>query len=293
MEERKKLYIEYLKNIKHLSDNTLMAYQKDLNDYTSYLSTHKISIRRVRKNTIFTYENTLYHQGKSSASVARAIVSIRGFHQYLTEIGFLKINPAYSIETPKTERVLPGILTLHEVEMLLQQPNRDDYKGYRDTAILELLYATGLRVSELVQLKLADVDFHRNTIACTDRIIPFGVFSSESLKKYIEMSPFLNNYKLDMYLFTNTGGKQLTRQGVWKMIKKYKLSAGITKEVSPQILRNSFAAHLLENGADVKIVQELMGHTALSSTLIYAELTKNKLRDAYDKAHPRAKIKTE
>ena len=170
----------------------------------------------------------------------------------------------------------------------MEQPDCSNYRGCRDKAILELLYATGLRVSELVQIKIADVDLHKNTISCPDRIIPFGSFSSDALVKYINTSPFLTNYKLDKYLFTNTGGKQLTRQGVWKMIRKYKLSAAITKDVSPQTLRNSFAAHLLENGADIKIVQELMGHTALSSTLIYAELSKNKLRDAYNKSHPRA-----
>ena len=143
----------------------------------------------------------------------------------------------------------------------------------------------------MVQLKFADVDFQKATISCTDRIIPFGSLSSNALAMYIQTSPFHNTKnKQDLYLFTNTGGKQLTRQGVWKMIKKYAISAGITSDVSPQILRNSFAAHLIENGADIKIVQELMGHTALSSTLIYAELTKDRLRDAYDRAHPRAKM---
>lgn len=288
MEERKKAYLNYLRDVKKLSQNTLMAYTKDLNDYVNYLTTHKITLKRVQKNTIFAYENYLYHNGKSNSSVARAIVSIRGFHQYFVESGYLKRNPALNVETPKQERVLPGILTLGEIELLLQQPNCTNYKGYRDKAILELLYATGIRVSELILLKFSDVDFHKGTISCTDRIIPFGAFSSEALKKYVEMSPFLSKTKLDTYLFLNTGGKQLTRQGVWKLMKKYSVQSGIPKDISPQILRHSFAAHLIENGADIKIVQELMGHTALSSTLIYAELNKNKLRDAYDKAHPRA-----
>lgn len=288
MEERKNEYLTYLKKIKKLSQNTLMAYSKDINDYILYLSEHKISLKRVRKNTIFGFENFLYHKGKSGASVARAVVSVRGFHQHLVDVGFMKSNPAINVETPKPERLLPGILSLKEIEILMQQPNCVNYKGYRDKAILELLYATGLRVSELVQLKLSHVDFDKGTISCTDRIIPFGAFSSEALKKYVENSPFLKNEKTDPFLFTNTGGKQLTRQGVWKMMRKYRTLSGIQKDISPQILRNSFAAHLIENGADIKIVQELMGHTALSSTLIYAELSKNKLRDAYDKAHPRA-----
>lgn len=288
MIERVNDYLSYLKNVKKLSKNTLMAYSKDLNDYVSYLSNNKVTLKRVQKNTIFAFENFLYGQGKSNASVARALVSLRGFHQHLIETGYTKKNPTMNIETPKTEHLLPGILSLQEIELLMSQPKCINYKGYRDKAILELLYATGLRVSELIQLKLSNVDFHKGTISCTDRIIPFGTFSSEALKKYVEMSPFLSDTYTDAYLFTNTGGKQLTRQGVWKIIRKYRTQSGIEKDVSPQILRNSFAAHLIENGADVKIVQELMGHTALSSTLIYAELTKNKLRDAYDKAHPRA-----
>ena len=288
MIERVNDYLSYLKNVKKLSKNTLMAYSKDLNSYVSYLSNNKISLKRVQKNTIFAFENLLYGQGKSNASVARALVSLRGFHQHLVETGYTKKNPAINIETPKTEHLLPGILSLQEIELLMNQPKCINYKGYRDKAILELLYATGLRVSELIQLKLSNVDFHKGSISCTDRIIPFGAFSADALKKYVEMSPFLSDTYTDAYLFTNTGGKQLTRQGVWKIIRKYRTQSGIEKDVSPQILRNSFAAHLIENGADIKIVQELMGHTALSSTLIYAELTKNKLRDAYDKAHPRA-----
>ncbi len=291
MKDKKNEYINYLRNTKKLSKNTLMAYAKDLQDYVDFLSMQKITLSKVRKNTIFTYENFLATSGKSSASVARALASIRGFHQYLQLLGFTKNNPLHGIETPKIERVMPEILTLEQIETLLAQPKCINYKGYRDKAILELLYATGIRVSELVQLKFADVDFQKATISCTDRIIPFGSLSSNALAMYIQTSPFHNTKnKQDLYLFTNTGGKQLTRQGVWKMIKKYAISAGITSDVSPQILRNSFAAHLIENGADIKIVQELMGHTALSSTLIYAELTKDRLRDAYDRAHPRAKM---
>ena len=290
MNEKINEYIRFLKSVKKASKNTITAYEKDLNDYMSYLGTQKISLSKVRKNTIYIYENHLLSSGKSSASVARALASIRGFHQHLLVTGNAKNNPASGIETPKIERVLPDILTVTEVDKLLNQPEGTNYRGSRDKAILELLYATGIRVSELLQLKLSDVDITRGTISCTDRVIPFGTFSSVALVEYLKLSPFHNqNKQAEIYLFTNSAGRQLTRQGVWKIIKKHHISSGIQKAVSPQILRNSFAAHLLDNGADIKIVQELMGHTALSSTLIYAELSKNRLREAYDKAHPRAK----
>ena len=291
MKEKKNNYIHYLKTNKKASKNTLLAYDKDLTDYFAYLNTQKIPLSKVKKNIIYTYENFLATNGKSTSSVARALSSIRGFHQYLQTTGQSKTNPSLGIETPKMRRILPDILTVSEVKTLLNQPLCTNYRGYRDKAILELLYATGIRVSELLQLKYSDVDMNKGTISCTNRIIPFGAFSFEALINYLNESPFHTKDTLsDIYLFTNSGGKQLTRQGIWKIIKKYHISSGISKEVSPQILRNSFAAHLLENGADIKIVQELMGHTALSSTLIYAELTKNHLRDAYDKAHPRAKM---
>lgn len=291
MKEKKNEYIAFLKKVKKVSKNTYSAYEKDLNDYILYLGDKKISLSKIKKNTIYVYENYLASVGKSTSSIARALASIRGFHQYLYLNGMSRTNPALGIETPKIERVLPGILTISEVERLLSQPNCINYRGYRDKAILELLYATGIRVSELLQLKFTDVDLYKGTISCTERIIPFGSFSSAALTSYIEFSPYLDkNSSEDIYLFTNSSGKQLTRQGIWKIIKKYHKLSGISKSVSPQILRNSFAAHLLENGADAKIVQELMGHTALSSTLIYAELSKSRLREAYDKAHPRAKL---
>lgn len=290
MQDKAKKYLDYLKKNKKLSESTLTAYKKDLNDYFSYLSMQNLTLDTVRKKTIFAYENYLASNGKSASSIARALSSMRGFHQYLMTTGKSKNNPLLGVETPKPARVMPGILSVREVQTLLSQPKCTNYKGYRDRAILELLYATGIRVSELIQLKFSDVDFTKRTISCTDRIIPFGSFSSEALEEYIKMSPFHSDKEKDVYLFTNTGGRQLTRQGVWKMMKKYTAQSGIEKDVSPQILRNSFAAHLIENGADVKIVQELMGHTALSSTLIYAELTKDRLRDAYNKAHPRAKF---
>lgn len=290
MNEKINEYIRFLKSAKKVSKNTIVAYQKDLNDYMTYLGDKKISLSKVRKNTIYIYENHLLSLGKSSASVARALSSIRGFHQHLLVTGNARNNPASGIETPKIERVLPDILTVAEIDKLMKQPDRTNYRGYRDKAILELLYATGIRVSELLQLKLNDVDITRGTVSCTDRVIPFGAFSSAALLEYLKFSPFHNtNNPSEIYLFTNSAGKQLTRQGIWKIIKKHHIASGIQKAISPQILRNSFAAHLLDNGADIKIVQELMGHTALSSTLIYAELNKNRLREAYDKSHPRAK----
>lgn len=292
MNEKLQNYITYLNKTKRVSKNTLMAYQKDLNDYLNYLKSRSVSLSKVRKNTIYSYENVLEADGKSNASIARALASIRGFHRYLLETNAARTNPAFGISTPKSKPLLPGFLTISEIEHLLNQPKCINYKGYRDKAILELLYATGIRVSELVQLKYSDIDMFRKVITCNDRSIPFGAFSEDALTKYLSVSPFHKESEIDddTYLFVNTRGTQLTRQGVWKIIKKHHQSSAIRKDISPQILRNSFAAHLIQNGADIKSVQEMMGHTALSSTLIYAEISRSHIQNVYQESHPRAKI---
>lgn len=291
MKDKQLNYITYLKKTKKVSNNTLMAYQKDLNDYLDYLKQISVPLSKVKKNTIYTYENILESKGKSSSSIARALASIRGFHQYLVDTTGARTNPAIGIATPKVKHLLPEFLSVSEIDNLLSQPKCTDYKGYRDKAILELLYATGIRVSELVQLKYSDVDMFRKVISCNDRTIPFGFFSEDALSKYLDFSPFhtpdVTGYP---YLFVNTRGKPLTRQGVWKIIKKYHQLSGIKKDISPQTLRNSFAAHLIQNGADIKVVQDMMGHTALSSTLIYAEITRSHMQNIYQQTHPRAKL---
>jgi integrase/recombinase XerD len=247
---------------------------------------------KLRKNNLTAYFVYLQKEGKSVATVARAIAAVRGFYEYLALSGVVKRDPAAGIPVPKPEKRLPGILTVHEIEVFLDQPDLSSTKGCRDKAMLELMYATGLKVSELIALKLGDVDFNTGLIRCvsggTERIVPFGSVSSDALKKYIELSVYHRSKNPDMLLFTNLYGKQMSRQGFWKIIKQYKAQAGIAKEITPQVLRHSFAAHLIDNGLDTSALQELMGYTAASSAQFYANLSGAHIKEIYKKAHPRA-----
>lgn len=285
-------YLRYLKETKRLSDNTISSYRRDLVAYLNYLEGQRIPLEKVKRSNIVNYEIMQQKSGKSNASIARMLASIRGYHQYLYLIGVTAKNPSAGIESPKQERKLPGILTVKEVDLLLSQPVLNNYKGYRDKAMLELLYATGIRVSELIGLQVKDVDFKHGLIRChgedKERYIPFGAICSDALQTYINLSPYHRDQDPEQLLFTNLNGKQMSRQGFWKIIKRYKQQAGIEKEITPQVLRHSFAAHLMDNGVDLKSLQELMGHAAISSTQVYDELTHNRLREIYKKTHPRA-----
>lgn len=284
-------YLGYLEKKRKLSDNTLLSYKHDLYGYLSYLQNNNSTIVKAKKATVTSYLSLLQREGKSAHTIARSLASIRGMYKYLNVTEKMKRNPVNGISSPKTERQFPEILTIKEVDRLLSQPQGEDFKNVRDKAMLELMYATGIRVSELVEIKLDDIEIEKEILRCegTDkRVLPFGILAKTALEKYLEISPFHNGTKQQStYLFVNIYGNSLTRQGFWKIIRQYKKSAGIEKEINPKILRHSFATHLLENGADVKSLQELMGHSAISSTQFYENLKSSKLREVYSKYHPR------
>ncbi|ABR48676.1 tyrosine recombinase XerD [Alkaliphilus metalliredigens QYMF] len=287
-------FIIYLKNEKHLSTNTLESYKRDVKQFTSYLAGSDIhDIEETTKTTIITYLFYLQKEGRAASTISRSLASLRSFYHYLLLHKKVDIDPTFNLESPKMVKKPPNILTLEEVELLLQQPLNTTPKGIRDKAMLELLYATGIRVTELISLNLEDVNVNLGYIRCCnntkERVIPIGTLSLIALQKYI-------NYYRDAFtkdneeksLFLNYHGGRLTRQGFWKIIKVYTKQAAIEKSITPHTLRHSFATHLIENGADLKSVQEMLGHSDISTTQVYAQLTKHKIKDVYNKTHPRA-----
>ncbi|MCF6408308.1 site-specific tyrosine recombinase XerD [Pseudalkalibacillus salsuginis] len=289
-------YLHYLTVERGLSDNTLQSYQRDLKQYTAFLQKeldHK-DLNQVRRNDIMTYLYHLKDSGRASTTIARTIASIRSFHQFLIRERVTDQDPSVHIETPKTERKLPKILSSQEVENLMEAPESNSAYGIRDRAMIELLYATGIRVSELIHLNLSDVHLTMGFVRCLgkgdkERIIPVGRMATEALTAYIEKGRGkLLKKKTTDALFLNHHGNRLTRQGFWKILKKLSLAANIQKELTPHTLRHSFATHLLENGADLRAVQELLGHVDISTTQIYTHVTKSRLKDIYSTYHPRA-----
>ncbi|NLK73365.1 MAG: site-specific tyrosine recombinase XerD [Clostridiales bacterium] len=288
-------YINYLKSEKELSENSLSAYKRDISNFLAFLKEkYGLNLNEISKTIIISYILKLKNQEKSSSTISRNIASIRSFCGYLIFKGILSNDPTVSIDSPKIQKKKPEYLTLEEVELLLNLPD-DSIKGLRDKAILEVLYATGVRVSELVDFTLEDVNVKMGFVACNGehgkaRIIPLGSISRKALSRYLDESRkvFINNNSEEKALFVNYNGERLTRQGLWKIIKYYTKKSGIQKQITPQILRHSFAVHLVQNGADLKSVQELLGHADISTTQIYSEVIKNRIKEVYDKAHPRA-----
>lgn len=286
-------YETFLREHKKLSDNTLQSYKRDLKYFGLYLESIGIlNFLDVSHVDIMTYIIHLKKSGKANASISRSIASIRTYYSYLQQNGYVKMNPSIEVETPKTERKMPRILTLNEVESLLAKPDLRTAIGKRDKAMIELLYATGIRVSELVSLTLSDVNTTMGYIKCKsshkNRVIPLGTMASKAIDSYLKDG---RNYLVNSdeeALFVNYYGKQLTRQGFWKVMKRYSEEIGIEKSITPHTLRHSFAFHLVQNGADIKAVQEMMGHSDVASTQIYLDMSNSKLRDIYEKTHPRA-----
>ncbi len=291
-------YIEsfekYLSDERHVSTNTYLSYVRDVTQFNSYLERYlKIDIPSVSQETVNGYMAWLRGEGKSSATLARCLASIKCFYSYLLSCGAVARNPVHDISIERAEKKLPQILTSAEVELLLDQPKCTDMKGYRDRAMLELLYATGIRVSELISLNIDDVKLSAGIIKCTthgkERYIPMYSAAIKAVSDYINLvrgqmvaSP------TEQALFVNVNGERMTRQGFWKVLKHYQETAKIEKDITPHTLRHSFAAHLLENGADLRSIQEMLGHADISSTQVYAQLVKKQLKDVYNKAHPRA-----
>lgn len=295
MEEQLKNFIHYLIVEKGMAQNSIMAYERDLKSYIHYLKNVESvqSLNNVQRVHIVQFLRFLKEQGKSSKTLARHIASVRAFHQFLLRGKATDQDPSVQIETPKIERSLPHVLSLQEVESLLDAPKPDDHFGLRDKAMLELLYATGIRVSELIALEMDNVQLTMGYVRCNgnkERIIPIGRKASDAIKHYLDYGRprFISTKHQDQALFLNHQGKRLTRQGFWKILKKLAIEAGINKELTPHTLRHSFATHLLENGADLRAVQEMLGHADISTTQIYTNVTKTKLKDVYSKFHPRA-----
>lgn len=283
----------YLIHTKHASENTVASYMRDVRQYSQYVEgILQVELLAVSHDEVVAYTDWMAGHGKSAASVQRSLASIKNLYQYAALTGQCQENPARNIKVEKTEKKLPQILTGKEVELLLQQPQLTDFKGYRDKAMLELLYATGIRVSELINLDLSHVNTSAGFIRVgeeKERIIPLYPAAVKALRVYIaEIRPQMIADHQQKSLFVNMNGERMTRQGFWKIIKSYQEKAGIQKQITPHTLRHSFAAHLLENGADLRSIQEMLGHSDISSTQIYAQIVKQNIKNVYEQCHPKA-----
>lgn len=284
----------YLKELqrKSLSKNTIDAYNRDITKFKEFATNREEDLNSVTTVTIMAYVQHLEKTGHATSSIVRSIVSIRNFYKYLIKKGIVLEDPTLSYDIPKVQRNIPKILSVEEVDALLNSPDSSK-KGLRDKAMLELMYATGTKVTELLTLTIYDINLKFNYIKCRgtkskERIIPIGSYAVNCLKEYLQVRPELNIYNLD-YLFLNLKGTQLTRQGFWKIIKHYAKETSIDKAINAYTLRHSFAVHLLQNGADIKSVQELLGHRDLAATQIYSTISrKSKIAQVYKNAHPRA-----
>ena len=285
---------EYLVNVKHASQNTIASYMRDLTQFNSYITNIKENtLVSIKKSNIEEYVVWMQRNGKSAATVSRCIASLKCFYNFMQSNGAIKTNPVKDVVTDKAVKKLPQILTGAEVELLLEQPSCTDVKGYRDKAMLELLYATGIRVSELIALNREDVNLSAGVVRCCThertRLIPMYPTAIKALADYITIvRDQMISSPDETALFVNMSGERMSRQGFWKIIKFYQEKAKIEKDITPHTLRHSFAAHLLENGADLKSIQEMLGHADISSTQVYTHLVKKQLKDVYNKAHPRA-----
>ena len=287
-------YRRYLAEEKQVRSNTLNSYIRDLNQFKTWLAGAGISDwKKVKKETISEYLQYMDSSGKSPATVTRSAASIRSFYQFMAQSGRVKNDPAKTVSGRKVQRKYPEVLTDREVELFLDQPKCVDEKGFRDHAMLELLYATGIRVSELIGLNVEDVNLTVGFIRCAgngkERVIPLYAAAVKSLREYMTViRPRILEDEAERALFVNMNGSRMTRQGFWKIIKHYQEKAEITKDITPHMLRHSFAVHLLENGADLRSIQEMLGHADISSTQIYTHVAQKQLKDVYQKAHPRA-----
>lgn len=293
MEKTVVKYLKFLAEEKRASQNTLSSYRRDLLRFAEYMKEYKLNYLSLNNTEILTYMNRMQEEGMSPATVSRNLASIRSFYIYLMRKKKVSDDPTFNIRSLKKEKTLPTTLTGPEVEVLLSMPKTDEPKGCRDKAMLEVLYATGLRVSELISLDLDDINLKIGYINCagngTARVVPIYAEAIKAVKDYLEKSRNILCFDESVKaLFVNINGKRMSRQGFWKILKKYKDEAGIPKEITPHTLRHSFALHLLENGADLKSIQELLGHSDISSTQIYSEIASKRLKDVYNKAHPRA-----
>ena len=287
-------FVSYLKDSKKATENTWQSYARDLRQFFQYLENiGQKNIDDVKKVHVDNYVSSLVGNGRAASSISRCIASIRAFYRYLRANDMSTADPTRGVQTVRHSKKLPETLTVEEVNLLLMQPETDSYRGQRDKAMLEMLYATGIKVSELISLNLHDANLEVGYITCRTedkrRDIPLYQAAKKALQVYVRHARDGVLHDPDeQALFLNCNGSRITRQGFWKLLKNYQESAGIQKEITPQVLRNSFAVHLLENGADLKSIQEMLGHNDISSTQVYVNVLKSKIRKVYFSVHPRA-----
>lgn len=286
-------FIQYMHSTKGTSKNTEVSYERDLRKMEQFLGEQGVTtVIDVTSTNLNSYLLYLEREHFAASTISRSIASIRAFFQYFCQQDKINENPAEVLKAPKIEKKVPGILTVEEVDLLLCQPKKETAKGIRDKAMLELLYATGIRVSELIHIKSDEVNLRLGYITCNgndkERVIPFGNTARNAMQIYLDgaRNELMGGTESDC-LFVNCSGKPMSRQGFWKVLKSYAKSAGIDKDITPHTLRHSFAAHLVQNGADLRSVQEMLGHSDISTTQIYLNMNANKIRDVYLKAHPR------
>jgi len=293
MKQTIEAFILYLRNVKKTSENTAMSYQRDLQKWSNYMDSLGVNdVRMVSEEHLQCYLDFLDAKQFKAATVSRNIASIKAFYHYMIKEKLVDKDISECLRAPKVEKKLPEIMTIKDTFSLLEQPSGDSPKEVRDKAMLELLYATGIRVTELITLKTSDLNMQMGYLVCRDgkkeRMIPFGNKAKKAVFRYIDSARDALLIGSDTnVLFVNCSGQPMSRQGFWKLIKFYAKKAGITTDITPHTLRHSFAAHLVENGADLKSVQEMLGHSDISTTQIYATLNHNHIREVYAKAHPR------
>lgn len=289
-------FSDYLRDSKNTSENTILAYSRDILAFEKYLSKKGKELLEATKTDVLSYIMELSKAGKSTSTTNRKLASIRAFYTFKIRENNLKVNPADDIKTPRAERKEVDFLSIAEVEELLKQPG-ESVKGYRDRAIFEVLYGTGIRVNELIELNLDDVNLRMGFITCQGngkgRIVPLGSYAKDAIKKYFDSSmPSLaknKNYQDGSApLFLNYMGERFTRQGLWKLMKQYGKAVGMEERITPHILRNSFTVHMIQNGADLKTLQELLGYDDMQALQVFMQLSKSRIKDVYDRTHPRA-----
>ena len=293
MEKQVASFLEFLKEDKKLSENTLQSYRRDILQYVEYIEKEKLNYLEMEQDDITNYLKYLQSMHKKASTVSRSLASIRSFYQFLAKNKKIEADPTEGVQSPKIEKKAPSILSAKEIELLLEQPKNVDLKGTRDKAMLEFAYATGMRVTEIISLDIKDVNIEDGYVTCKsgekERTIPLGSMALKALKEYVETArPVLIKNDNVKSLFVNINGKRLTRQGFWKIVKYYKEQAHITTEITPHVLRHSFATHLLQNGAELKAIQTMLGHSDISSTQVYMQFQDESIKGIYRKAHPRA-----
>ena len=293
MEEQLNLFFGFLENEKKVSLNTLQSYKRDLKQFENYLGTIEGKYNELTNDGIKDYIKYMQEQGKKTSTISRGLAAIRSFYQYETKNKQVEKDPTEGIQSPKIEKRVPSVLTSSEVALLLEQPKNVDLKGTRDKAMLEFAYATGMRVTEIISLNVEDINLETGYATCRngkkERTVPIGEMSLKALKDYmLNARHTMIKDDNEQALFVNVNGQRLTRQGFWKIIKYYKEQAHIDKDITPHVLRHSFATHLLQNGADLKSIQTMLGHSDISSTQVYMQFQDDGLKDIYQKAHPRA-----